>query len=100
MPLPLITLMQFERHTYLRFGKHSHFEKILLEILILHIEPELIELEGSGFLGVEPDGALFAFTEFLASRFVDKKRPGERIHRIARLPADELYSRHDIPPLV
>jgi hypothetical protein len=38
------------------------------------VEPELVEVENTGLVGIEPDGVAFGFAEFAAGNLVDNER--------------------------
>ena len=53
------------------WSDESEVLEVIFESVIRLVEPELVEVEDAGFIGIEPDGVAFGFAEFAASNFVD-----------------------------
>ena len=76
------------------------FRQIIGDIVVIHIEPELVECERRCFLRIEPHGVAFGFAEFLAGLLVDDERRRDRVHCLPRFLVDEFNPRRDVGPLV
>ncbi len=84
---------------YLFPGEESEYLKVFLRIAVRDIEPELVELIGTGPLRVEPYIAALGLAELSAIGFCDE-RAGEGIRLAAELATDEFGTGSDVAPLV
>mgnify|MGYP007072580595 CR=1 FL=1 len=71
----------------------------LHDICIADVAPVLIELEGAGLVGVEPDGVAGGLTHLLALR-IGQQGDGHGVGILAQLAADQLSAAQHIAPLV
>ena len=77
-------------------GQHTD---ALHDIRIADVAPVLVELEGAGLVGVEPDGVASGLAHLLALR-VGQQGDGHSISILAQLAADKLGAAQHIAPLV
>lgn len=56
------------------WGDESEVLEVIFEGVIGLVEPELVEVEDAGFIGIEPDSVAFGFAEFAAGDLVDNER--------------------------
>lgn len=71
----------------------------LFKVLVVDVDPELVELVDAGTLGREVDGAAFGFAEFLSLR-VEQEREGDAVALPAGFFAREVHARDDVDLLV
>ena len=71
----------------------------LHDICIADVAPVLIELEGAGLVGVEPDGVAGGLTHLLSLR-IGQQGDGHGVGILAQLAADQLGAAQHIAPLV
>ena len=71
----------------------------LHDIGITHIAPVLVELEGAGLVGVQPDSIACGLAHLLALR-VGQQSDGHGVGILAQLTADQLGAAQHVAPLV
>ncbi len=86
----LINLLQRQE------GEHPD---ALHHIGIAHIAPVLVELKGTGLIGVQPDGIAGSLAHLLALG-VGQQRNGHGVSILAQLAADQLSAAQHVAPLV
>lgn len=57
-------------------GDESEVFEIIFESVVGLVEPELIEVENTGFVAIEPDGVAFGFAKFATGDFINDERAG------------------------
>ena len=87
-------LIEFFRH-----NKGEVFE-VILKCFVGLVEPELIEVENAGFVGIEPDGITFGFAEFAAGNLIDDKWARVAIGSSVFEALDEVDTRGAVAVLV
>ncbi len=77
-------------------GQHAD---ALEHVGIAHVAPVLVELEGAGLVGVQPDGIAGGLAHLLALG-VQQQGDGHGIGILAQLAADQLRAAQHVAPLV
>src|ERR1700694_3575508 len=81
-----------------RFRLQCEELQVLLDVAIIHVDPELVELVRRRERGIEVDRPGLALPELLPRGHRDERR--DQAVRLAVLDApDQLYARGDVPPL-
>src|SRR5665811_1620826 len=73
--------------------------QVLTDLLVLSLDPRLVESVGARQSGIEPDSARFGLAELGAICFRDERRR-QRMDLMAFHPAYEFDARGDIAPLI
>lgn len=90
------------RENLVEFFWHDKSEEleVIFERFVGLVEPELVEVENTGFFGVEPDGVAFGFAEFAAGSLIDDKRARVTVGFGAFETLDEVNTRGTVAELV
>ncbi len=62
-----------ENFVELFWGDESEVLEVIFESVVGLVEPELVEIEDAGFVGIEPDSVAFGLAELAAGDFIDNK---------------------------
>ena len=80
-------------------GQEGQHADALEHVGIAHVPPILVEVEGSGLVGVQPHGAAGGFAHLLALA-VEQQGDGHGVGVLAQLAADQLRAAQHVAPLV
>ena len=90
---------QVAQAAYFVHGQEGKQAQALLYIGVVDVSPVLVEIVGGEFLRIQPYGAAYGLTHFLALA-VGQQGVGHAVGRLTVLPADQFHAGNHVGPLV